>query len=1133
MRQSRQYRPSRPSLSALLAGLLLLPALLAAQAPPADGNTLLLHYPDVSRDKIAFTYGGDLWVVDVQGGIARRLTSHPGQELFPKFSPDGKWIAFTGQYSGSFQVYVISVDGGAPRQLTFHGDNANLPPRGGYDNEVLDWTPDGKSIVFRADRVPYDDRMGRPYVIPAAGGMERPLAIPESGAGSLSPDGTRFAYTPLASEFREWKHYRGGRNQGIWVYDLAHNTSERLTDSKAMDMEPAWLGKTIYFASDREHTRNLYALDPATRKTRQLTNHNDYDVLWPSAGPDRIVYEQGGAIWLFDPATETSHQVPIRVSGDLPETLPHFQNVRANVDVFSLSPTGKRALLEARGDIFTVPAQKGEIRNLTQTPGIREIAPTWSPDGRSVAYLSDRTGEYEIWLRRADGSGEERRVTTDGDVWRFPPAWSPDSKKLAFGDKKERLRFVDVESGHVVDADTSVYNDVVQYRWSPDSRHLAYVKGGNSQLTSIWIYSLEDGKARQLTDSASSAQEPVWDPQGRYLYFLSNRDFNLTFSGYEFQYVYTDPTRVYVGLLAKDGPALFLPQSDEEPVKEDTKGAKGGKTEPVQPPRLADPANAANAADTADAEKKAKADDKAAAGGEDKAAPKAVRVKIDFDGFERRVRALPGMPADYRDLNANADAVFYRVGRNPGSKLRMYSLKDEKESGVLDGIQGYDLSADGKKLIFQKGDEYGIADAAPNQSTSSGLLALDKLEVKIVPREEWRQEYVDAWRILRDWFYDPGMNGVDWKGIRDLYAKLLPSMATRADLDFLLGQIGGELSAGHVYVGRAPGTDPVPHVSGGLLGADVDADPSGYFRIAKIYPGENWHEAFRSPLTEPGVKVAAGDYVLAVDGQSTQGVDNFYRLLENKAKRVVTLLVNSSPKTAGAHEERVRPIEREFNLHYLDWVRGNREKVLRASGGRIGYIHLPDTAVAGNRELFKGFYPQAGKEALILDDRYNGGGFIPSEMIDLLHRPLLNYWASRGRVPYTEPNFVNAGPKVCLINGDAGSGGDAFPYYFRKLGMGPLVGTRTWGGLIGLNGNPPLLDGGTLSTPSFRFLTTEGTWDVEDVGVAPDVEVVDRPEDLAQGRDPGLEKAIEILLAQLKKNPPVKITAPPPSKLKD
>ncbi|HXO19128.1 MAG TPA: PDZ domain-containing protein [Thermoanaerobaculia bacterium] len=1096
----------------------------AATPAPAEG-TLLLRYPDVSRDSIAFSYGGDIWTVGVEGGTARRLTSHPGLELFPKFSPDGRSIAFTGQYSGTFQVYVIGVDGGEPRQLTFYNDIGPLPPRGGYDNEVLGWTPDGKNVVFRADRVPYDERLGRPYLVPAAGGMEKPLEIPEGGVGTFSPDGTKFAYPPISREFRTWKRHRGGRAPDVWVYDLVHHTSERITDSRAIDDHPVWIGDTIFFTSDREHTLNLFAYDTGTKKLRKVTDYREYDVLWPSGHDGRIVYENGGAIWLFDTASEKSHRVPIQVESDQAQALPHFQNVRADVDWFTLSPTGKRALLGARGDVFTVPAEKGEIRNLTQTPGIREMNPTWSPDGRWVAYLSDRSGEYEIYVRPGDGSGEERRVTTGGDIWRFPPAWSPDSKKLAFGDKKQRLRWVEVASGRITDADHSSYNDIDTYRWSPDSRFIAYVKAGPTQLPSIWVYGLDHGKTARLTSDMTAEDEPVFDPTGRYLYFVSNRDFNLTFSGFEFDYLYTNPTRVYVGILSKDGPGLFLPTSDEERPRGEEEGTKPAASPkspktPPKPPRTDDAAPEKSAAASASASR----DDK---NGADAAKAGPVRVRIDAEGFEERVRAIPGPSSDYRSLNANAEGVFYLVGQGPKTQLKLYNVKDQKESTVLEGVRAYDLSADGKKILFRKGEDYGIADAKPGQKAGEGLLALDKLEMKVVPREEWRQEYVDAWRILRDWFYDPGMNGVDWRAMRDRYARLVPSMANRGDLDFILGELGGELSAGHVYVQRAPGEDPVKRLDGALLGAEIVPDDSGYYRIAKIWPGENWHEDFRSPLTEPGVHVAAGDFILAIDGQTTKGVDNFYRLLENKADRVVTLLVNGKPTTKGAYEERVHPIKRELNLRYLEWVRSNRERVEKASGGRIGYIHLPNTAVEGNRELFKYFYPQSGKDALIIDDRYNGGGFIPDRMIALLDRPLLNYWARRGLELQTTPNFVNAGPKACLINGNAGSGGDAFPYYFRKQKMGPLIGTRTWGGLIGLSGNPALLDGGQVTTPEFRFLDTQGKWDVENIGVVPDIEVIDRPEEIVKGHDPSLEKAIDYLMNELKKNPPPKITAPP------
>jgi tricorn protease len=1089
---------------------LLLPAAAAAQA---GGETRLLRYPDICGDTIAFVYGGDIWLTGTQGGVARRLTSDRGEELVPKFSPDCKQVAFTGQYSGTRQVHVINVDGGPPRQLTFRNDVGALPPRGGFDNQVYGWSPDGKNILFKAHRTPWSERIGRPYLVPAAGGNEKPLPIRETSTGTLSPDGNRYAFAPVMNEFRGWKRYYGGRASDIWIYDLRNDTAEQITREPGIDDQPVWVGNTIYFVSNRDRTANLFAYDTGSKAVRKVTNHDDFDVFWPSGDDRRIVYENGGWIYLFDPATGRSDKVSIRVEGDLPHTLPYFKNVVEDVQAFEISPTGKRAVFGARGDVFTVPAEKGEVRNLTSSPGVREIDPSWSPDGRWVAYLSDRTGEYEIWVRPGDGSGEERRVTKDGAIWRFPPVWSPDSKKIAFGDQNWKVYWADAESGKVTEVDRDEDGPITDYTWAPDSRWLAYTKVGASQLPSIWAYNLDDRKARQLTSDLTADFSPVFDPSGRYLYFLSNRDFNLTFSGFEASYLYTNPTRVYVGVLSKEGPALFLPQSDEEePKKPESVGL-----------RIAD-------AEEKPAQGKGGAEGDEAKGDSAKKTP--VRVKVDFDGFETRVRAIPGAPGNYQNLTASAEGVFYRTGGGnggPPSTLKMFSLKDEKEQTILEGIQGYGLSADGKKILYNQRDTYGIIDARPGAKAGDGKITLDNMELQIHPREEWRQMYVDAWRIMRDWFYDPAMHGTDWKAMRDRYAGMLPFMSTRSDLDYLLTELGGELSAGHVYV--QPGNDPGPErVDNGLLGAEVEPHSSGYYRVTRIFPGENWHANFRSPLTEPGVNVKVGHYILAVDGQPTAKVDNFYRLLQNKADRVVTLLVNSEPSPKGAWEERVRPVSNEQNLRYLDWVQETRAKVEKASGGRIGYIHMPNTAVEGNRELFKYFYPQANKEALILDDRYNGGGFIPDQMIELISRPRFNYWVNRGGTTTTSPGFVNTGPKVALINGQAGSGGDAFPYYFKQLGLGPLIGTATWGGLIGLSGNPPLVDGGSLTPPTFRFLSNEGEWVVENEGVKPDIEVVDRPDALAKGEDPTLEAGIQYLLKELEKNPVKKVVVPPPPK---
>ncbi len=1068
--------------------LVLLASLFVAASTFAQYQlTRLLRQPTIGNGRIAFMYGGDLWIVDANGGEARRLTSDPGLELFPHFSPDGKQIAFTGQYSGTTQVFVMDADGGVPRQLTFYNDVGPMPPRGGIDNRVLDWSPDGKEILFNPHRLPWNDRMPRHYVIPAAGGMETPLAMPEGSGGMFSPDGTKVVYTPIEREFRTWKRYRGGRAQDVWIYDLKNNTTQQITSSPATENQPMWIGNTIYFTSDAEGGKlNLYSYDLGTKAIKKVTNHTDWDVLWPSSDRKQIVYECGGYIWRFDPATGKDERVPIHLVGDFGNVVPHFKNVRDNIQSYELSPTGARALIEARGDVFSVPAKYGEIRNVTQTPGIRERAPQWSPDGKWISYLSDKDGdEYEIYVRPAEGEGPERQLTKGSHVWMFDPIWSPDSKKLAYGARDHMLHIVDVATGAVTDVDRNDYGDINHYRWSPDSKWLAYTKLNGARFSSIYVYSLPDGKSYRLTSGMTDDNEPVFDPKGRYLYFTSNRDFNLTFSAWEFNYVYTDPTRVYVGILAEDGPALLLPQSDEEktPSAAGTEGKHDEKTS-------------------------------------------AVNVKIDPAGFERRVRAIPGPSGTYNSLIPVANGIIYITSSRGKSSLKIYNIDDRKEETIVEPVSGVDVSSNGEKLIVQSGRDYAIVAAKPGQKVSDGELNLEHLEMKVDPRAEWSEEFVDAWRILRDWFYDPNMHGVDWNAIRARYGELVPFIAHRYDLDYILGEILGELNSGHAY-DQTSNDWQVKRVDNGLLGADIVAD-GGVFKIAHIFPGENWHEAFRSPLTEPGVHAKEGEYILAVDGTPTRGVDNFYRLLENKANRVVTLTLSSAPSGAATHDEKVRPTAKETNLRYLDWVGQRRAMVDKMSGGRIGYIHLPDTAGEGNRELFKYFYPQVDKDALIIDDRYNGGGFIPDRMIELLDRPILSYWAIRGQKLSQTPAYANPGPKVMLINGYSASGGDALPYYFRERKMGLLIGTRTWGGLIGLSGNPGLLDGGSVTAPQFRFLDPTGVWAVEGVGVSPDIEVVDRADLVVAGHDPSLEKAVQVLMDELTKNPPKRLTTAPP-----
>ncbi|MCZ6559900.1 MAG: PDZ domain-containing protein [Gammaproteobacteria bacterium] len=1069
--------------------IIILPFLLLIFGQASAEPTRLLRFPDIHQDKVTFVYAGDIYVAEVSGGTARRLTSDIGMEVFPKFSPDGSQIAFSAEYNGTRQVYVMPSTGGTPKQLTWYNDVGPMPPRGGFDYRVLDWTPDGKHIMVRANRLPWGVRMGRYYLVPAAGGTELPMVIPEGGGGMFSPDGSKVVYTPIDREFRTWKRYRGGRAQDVWIYDLADNSAKQLTTNRATDYQPMWVGDEIYFDSDRDYKLNLYLYKEGI-EPEKITTHEEFDVLWPSAGPRAIVYENGGYLYRYDPAARASARLDIEVTGDLPGRMPHYVNAADFVQTADLSPDGKRAVFAARGEIFTVPAKDGQIRNISKTPAAREIHVTWSPDGKSLAYLSDATGEYEVYIAPQDGSGPARQVTKGGDVWRFPLLWSPDSSKLAFGDKKQRLQYVDVGSGRITQVDHSTKNDIREYSWSPDNRYLVYVKNNTANSGGdIWLYALGNKNKHQLTSSDTNDSEPVFDPQGRYLYFASDRDFNLTFGDRDSAFIYNESTRVYAGLLTTDSPALHRPKSDEVSFGDD--------------------------------------EDNGDDNGDDNGKQKKILINIVPLGFESRVTALNDTGGSIGALSANDKGLFYMSGQGPETELKFYDIEAEEEVTVLEGISGYVLASGGEKILYVQGEQWGIVDAAAEQSTDNGgKLDLSTMQLRIDPLVEWRQMYVDQWRILRDWFYDPNMHGNDWPAIRDQYAPLVDYVSYRADLDYIFGEIAGELNAGHNYV--QSGDQPsVERLDGGLLGAEI-LSANGFFRIEKIYAGQAWNDQARSPLAQPGVNVAVGDYILAVDGDSTAGVDNFYRLLENKGDQVVTLTVNSRARLKGAREVMVKTVTGETGLRYLDWVDSRRAMVDKLSGGRVGYFHLPDTAFEGHRELYRLFPAQTHKDAMLIDVRYNGGGFIPDQMAEVIGRKALSYWKQRGLEPGSTPGISHEGPKAALINNYSSSGGDAFPYYFRALGLGPLIGTRTWGGLIGISGNPQLADDGGILTSTFRFMDAAGNYVVENEGVSPDYEVVDRPELVARGEDPSLEFAVKYLLEQLAKNPPKQIVAPPP-----
>jgi len=1057
----------------------------------------LLRFPDIRNDLVTFVYAGDIWTVSAQGGEARRITSHEGLELFPKISPDGKWIAFSGEYSGSRQVFVVPAEGGTPRQLTWYNSVGMMPPRGGFDHVVLDWTPDSRQILIRANRTTFGDRNGKYFLVALDGGLEKPLPIVNGGFATLSPDGSELAFTPVDREFRTWKRYKGGRASDLWIFDLKNNTSEQITDFKGTDQLPVWSGDEIFFASDRDLKLNIWKYNVKTRETSQVTSHKEFDVMWPSGGDGWLVYENGGFLYKLNLASGTTAKMSINIRFDNPNLMTYWKNVKDDIHSFAVSPTGKRALFDARGDIFSVPAENGLIENLTQSQGVREIFPAWSPDGKYISYISDASGEYEIYLLENKKGAEPRQLTFNSSAWKYQPLWSPDSRYLLFSDRTLQLRLLEVGSGKVTDIDKATFNEIRTYDISPDSRWIAYTREGSNAQPVIWIYDITTGKKQQLTDGVFSDDEPVFSLCGNFLFFSSNRDFNLAFSSFEFDYLYNRATRLYALTLKPDGPKLVKDKNDVEPVREEKGSAPGsGEQAAKSGKKESTPKGGTPAADAAHAAKSPK-------------------VEIGFEGINNRIAVLPGEAGEYRIAGAVEGGLLYMAG----GKLMRYNIADEKSEEILDRAMMAMITADGKMVMYRSGADFGIVKVAPNQKSGAGKINLDQMEMKIDPRKEWNQIYADGWRIFRDYFYVDNLHGVNWPEVKERYSVLLPHVSHRADLDYILNEIVSESNAGHSYVDWGD-FKRVKRVDGGLLGADLVADEAaGRYRMTKIYQGENWNPSRRSPLTETGVNVREGDYLLRIDGREITLNDNPYLFLENKAGKKVELTVNGKPGMTGAHTEVIQPIASELELFGLDWVNQRREMVDKLSGGRIGYIYVPNTSTDGNRELYRGIYAYHDKEALIIDDRYNGGGFIPDRMADLLDRKTLVWWHRNGLEPSKAPGVAHDGPKVMLINGYSSSGGDAFPYFFKKMGLGKLIGTRTWGGLIGISGNARLVDGGYISVPRFGIYDENSQWIIEGIGVYPDIEVVDRPEQLAKGVDPGIERAVKELLIELEKNP--------------
>jgi len=1037
---------------------------LAAGAAYAEDGTRLLHQPDISAQRIVFVYAGDLWTAPVNGGEARRLTAHPGIESSPKFSPDGAWIAFSGQYDGNTDVFVVPAEGGEPRRLTYHPGS----------DMVQDWTPDGRKILFSSNRY-HPNRRSQLFTVGIDGGFPEQLSIPRVALACYSPDGSHIAYTPVSNAFNTWKRYRGGRTTPVWLIDLSDYAHVEIPHENASDTYPVWLGDTVYFLSDRNNTMNLFSYDTRTREVKQLVTRNDTDIKYLSGGAGRLVYAAGGYLYVYDPAAGRKSQVPVDVLSDQIDVRPHFKNVQREIASFSISPTGKRAIFEAHGEILTVPAKKGDIRNITRSPGVMERYPAWSPGGTHIAYFSDEDGEYALYIAEQTGTEPPEKIALKNPSFFYMNDWSPDSKKIAFTDKHKTIWLLDVASGAITKVDEMASDPA----WSPDSKWISYQRVQHNRFNVVYLYSLADKKSYQLTDGMSDAGNPVFDADGKYLFFRASTNSGMTKSGLDMS---SDPFEVtwniYITVLRKDLPSPFAPESDEETPKEEAK--------------------------------------------EKKPEEKKEAFRIDLENIDQRIIALPGPAGNYSQLaSAPGGALFYRSG----STLQKYDFKERKSESFLTGVSAYALSADGKKMLYRAGRNYAIVSTSGKPKAGDGRLDLSALEVRVDPRAEWAQMLKEAWRLNRDFFYDPGMHGVDWKKNYERYKEYVPALAHRSDLNFVLSEMLGELCVGHSYV-RGGAFPEVERVPGGLLGADFEI-VNGRYRLKKIYSGLNWNPDLRAPLTEPGVDISEGEYILRVNGRELRAPTNIYSLFEKTSGKQVTLTVNTTPDETGAREVTVVPISSESGLRNRNWVENNRKKVDEMTGGRVGYVYLPNTGRTGGYTYFnRYFFAQKDKEAFVIDERYNGGGQVADYIIDFMDRPLMNYWAPRDGPDYTSPFSAVFGPKVMIINEYAGSGGDWMPFFFRERGVGPLIGKRTWGGLVGIGGTPRLMDGGSVTAPNFAIFSKEGKWIIENEGVSPDYTVEMTPQLVVNGSDPQLEKAVEVVLEKLKTERYIKTQRP-------
>ncbi|MBK5260903.1 MAG: PD40 domain-containing protein [Thermoanaerobaculia bacterium] len=1080
----------------------LLATLAATTALAVDTtDTLLVNDPAISANRIAFAYANDLWTANHDGSGVQRLTSHPGIEASPRFSPDGALIAFTGNYEGNTDVYVVAAGGGVPRRLTWH-PGADV---------VTGFTPDGSAIVFSSPREVHTRRYLQLFTVPLSGGAVAKLPIPNVVRAAYSPDGKKLVYLPIAEPFRQWKNYRGGTASRLLLYDLSTYSVEQIPQpaGRSNDTDPMWIGDTIWFRSDRDGEFNLYSFNPSTKKIEQRTRFADFPVMSANAGAGRIIFEQAGRIHLFDPRSGATTSLKIGIAADLAEMRPRFVKGAKYVRNASISPSGQRAALEFRGEILTLPAEKGDDRNLSQSTGANDRSPVWSADGKSVAWFTDESGEYELRIGSQDGKGTPRRIRVEGAGFYENPKWSPDGKFISYSDNSHSIYLLDITSGASSKLSShALYRPgpVLDHAWSPDSKWLAYTRMSSTNLNSINLYSIDQKKSFPLGDGLSDAREPLFDPNGKYLYFVASTDAGPVADWFSQSSADISTTnQIYLAVLPKGVESPLAKETDEEGV-------------PIPKPD-----------DKPEADKDKPEGDKK----DDAVAKKPAVVKIDFDRLGQRIQALPLSASVYTNLGiAKTGALFYlksaggasRFETDDEANLYRFDLTKRKEDMLAEKIEAFELSRDGKRILLRlPKSKWSIADVGDKIDPSKRPLGVDAVEVKIDPVAEWRQIFDEAWRINRDYFYDPNMHGADWKAMKSKYAAFLPHVAARSDLNRVLQWMSSELAVGHH---RVTGGDMMetPVVPGGLLGADYKVE-NGRYRFARVYGGMNWNPLLRAPLTEPGVDVVAGEYLLAVDGKELRYPENLYSRFERTAGRFTEITVGPNPDGSGSRTVKVVPIEDELQLRNRDWVENNLRYVTAKTNGRVAYVYVPNTAGAGHEYFKRYFFPQADREAIIVDERYNGGGQVADYYIDILRRPLISYWATRYGGDLKTPLASIQGPKVMLIDENAGSGGDLLPWMFRKLEMGTLIGRRTWGGLVGILGFPTLMDGGSITAPNLGIWTEEG-FIVENEGVAPDIEVEQTPADVLAGRDPQLDKAIEVVMKQLEANPVVRPKRP-------